>query len=325
MSKQTRHSRNRRPRPPAPRAAPNLGVPPDLYELEKFTHRDLKRWERASHALEEFQLDLYHGLESQRRRNKHELLAKLQSKLAAPLVLRNWVRIVDYYYCLDPLSAAGSLHDIGGRFNIGRDIGHAGFVTWPALYLAEDLETAYREKFQLPSGPTKSGLTPEELALREQNSFLAAKLGGRIDIVLDATDLQALRPFCEVIARFKVPTRARVLARQLGITAPRLVRTASELQRALQSKKWRAIPTQFDLPATSQLFGSFARDAGYEAILYKSSLNGKRCLAVFPEAFLNSESHLELQEPYPGKVAMPRLDQTTCQFLAANLGSKQPA
>lgn len=36
---------------------------------------------------------------------------------------------------------------------------------WPALYLAEDFETAFREKFQMARSDTVDGLTPEELAL----------------------------------------------------------------------------------------------------------------------------------------------------------------
>jgi hypothetical protein len=39
-------------------------------------------------------------------------------------------------------------------------------AAWPALYIAEDFETAFREKFQLPCGSLENGLTPQDMALK---------------------------------------------------------------------------------------------------------------------------------------------------------------
>jgi hypothetical protein len=70
----------------------------------------------------------------------------------------------DYRWTLHPLSAAGSLTSIGGRFNAGAEIDSRTFDPWPSLYLASDHATAYREKFQIEAGQTVDGLSPEELA-----------------------------------------------------------------------------------------------------------------------------------------------------------------
>ena len=42
------------------------------------------------------------------------------------------VRILTYQYCLEPLSCAGSLWDIGGRFNAGAELDDGTLKPWPA-------------------------------------------------------------------------------------------------------------------------------------------------------------------------------------------------
>ncbi|MBM4218977.1 MAG: RES domain-containing protein [Gammaproteobacteria bacterium] len=251
--------------------------------------------------------------------SRANLLAALRAKPSAPLDLAGWVRIVDYRYCLDPLSPAGSLRGIGGRFNIGIDLSTATFNTWPALYVAENLETAFREKFHLPAVSMIHGLTPEELALQSRDGYLVAYLNGRIESILDLGDTKALEPFCNVIKRYAIPKKAREVAKQLGMQAPLLVRSPSLLQRTVLTRKWRAIPTQFDLPSASQTFGGLVRDAGYEAIIFKSSQNAQRCVAIFPENLTASASYIELTGSYPVQVNLPRLDRSTWPEFQRNL------
>ena len=50
-------------------------------------------------------------------------------------------------------------------FSPGNDLDPDTLSPFPALYLAQDAETAFREKFQLPSTGRVDGLRPEELAL----------------------------------------------------------------------------------------------------------------------------------------------------------------
>lgn len=316
MSKRRLHSSRRHPRPPAPRRVFDPSIPTDLYELERFSNHDLRRWEAASAALDEMQFELHFGLERQRRGCRAELLEALRFKSAPRLNLEGWVRIVDYRYCLTPLSAAGSLRAIGGRFNVGQDLGTAiGMAPWPALYVAQDLETAYREKYQIRFSHHASGLTPEELALQDPNSFLVAYLQGEIRSVLNLSDPNAVKPFCQKIGTFELPRKAMTLARKLGVKQPRLVRSPSALHRLILSPKWRVTPTQFELPAPSQIFGELVQSAGYEAMTFQSSRGGTQCVVIFPVNFAVSGSLVELKEPYPHQVELPRLDRDTWREL----------
>lgn len=240
-----------------------------------------------------------------------ELLASLRSKPTSALDLSGWVRIVEYRYCLEPLSPAGSLRGIGARFNVGSDLAVSGFKAWPALYLAEDFETAYREKYQCPRGTAVGGLTPEELSLQVPDSYLVAVIDGRVSSLLDVSDTEALRPFCTAIAQFKMPGRVTDLARKLGIRPPQLIRNPQLLQRAVLSPAWRAPPAQFDLPSPSQIFGGLVRDAGYEAVLYQSSKSNKRCLSMFPDNLSGSDTQLCVRGDYPASVKIARLDAAT--------------
>ncbi|MFZ2507919.1 MAG: RES family NAD+ phosphorylase [Steroidobacteraceae bacterium] len=297
---------------------PDPAVPTDLYELERFSQRDLRRWLGASETLDELQRELHFGLESQRRGDRTQLLDALRVKPAPTLNLQGWIRIVEFRYCLDPLSAAGSLRCSGGRFNVGQDLGIAiGTASWPALYIAEDFETAFREKFQVPSASKSTGLTPEELALQDSGSYLVALLRGEIHSVLDLGDREALKPFCQKIAQFELPGRVRTLARSLGVRPAQLVRSPALLQRMVLSSKWRVIPTQFELPAPSQVFGELVQSAGYEAMTYQSSQGGGQCAVIFPTRMAESSSYVELQEGYPEQVRLPRLDRNTWHLLTS--------
>lgn len=317
MTNRTRRSKSRTPLPPVRPARQDPFAAPDLHELEKFTHRDLQRWQVASSRLDQLQRDLHFGLENQRLGSRPALLASLRARAATPFDFHDWVRIVDYRYCLEPLSSVGSLRGIGGRFNVGDDLKFAGFRSWPALYLAEDVETAYREKYQCPTRSTAEGLSPAELALQSGSGYLVAALRGRISSVLDIDDLDSLRPFCAVIGRFEMPRRVREFARSLKISQPQLIRSPQALQRALTSNRWRAIPTQFDIPATSQVFADLAKDAGYEAILYKSSRSVGRCMAIFPERLSESDAFVELTGEFPVEVELRRLDHETWRRFGA--------
>jgi hypothetical protein len=89
-----------------------------------------------------------------------------------------------------------------------------------------------------------------------------------------------------------------------------LIRSVSELMRALQQSNWRNWPMVFDVPSTSQIFGGIAMDAGIEGIVYDSLLTSRPCLAIFPQNFLNSSSYVELDDQPPTSNIKRRLDST---------------
>jgi hypothetical protein len=132
---------------------------------------------------------MHFSLEPERRRFRQELIQALQLQEPKSLEILDWVRIVDYRFSLTPLSSAGSLLEYGGRFNAGIDLNPGTLNPWPALYLAEDYETAYREKFQIKSNDLTNGLKPEELALEHGKSHTTVFLSGRLDGVCPASTI----------------------------------------------------------------------------------------------------------------------------------------
>ena len=154
-------SRKQIPSKGAGSAPPPIGI----LELDRFSTADIDRWQKLSSDLDEFTALLYFGVEPARRRLRSKLCDALKQASGTALDLRNWARVVTYQYSLQPLSCAGSLQSVGGRFNAGFELDGNTLNPWPALYLAEDFETAYREKFQLASTDLTDGLKPDELAL----------------------------------------------------------------------------------------------------------------------------------------------------------------
>jgi RES domain len=72
---------------------------------------------------------------------------------------------------------------------------------------------------------------------------------------------------------------------------------------------WRTEPQTFGIPAASQIFGRFVRDAGFEAIIYNSQQGGKNCLAVFPENFRMSNARIEVAGDIPPGASCTVLDK----------------
>jgi hypothetical protein len=286
-------------------------APPSLYELDTFSLADIERWRKSSDRFDELHRELYFGLEIQRVARREELLSALRSKATRPIDLSGWHRLVEYQYCLEPLSAHGSVTRYGGRFNVGIDVGSGAFGSFPALYLAEDLETAFREYHQVGVGAGAGGLTREDFALTRPGSFLSTEVHGHLELVFDLGDVAALRPFADLIATFKMPPRVAVIARELRLKNAGLIRTSAQLQRAVLAKNWRAWPVQFDVPANSQVLGRMLCDAGFEAVAYPSVKNGQRCVAVFPTNLKLSSSFIALSGRYPHAVSVHRMDATS--------------
>lgn len=311
--------RGRRPRfpssqPPSHRGEPDL---PALTELERFSHASLHQWLAAKTHLDTLQRGLYFELEPHRQRNAARLLDALLSQTLSSFSFEGWSRIVDYRYGLEPLSAAGSLKGEGGRFNIGSELSPGAFTAFPALYIAEDHETAFRERFAGPSEAKPRGLSTQDLALRSPGSFTQVRLHGVIENLIDIGNLETLKPFANVLREFPLPHDVRQLARKLGLRPPPwLIRSPITLQRQLLHPNWRMLPQQFDLPANSQIFGRIAAAAGIHGILYPSARNAaKRCMALFPQNWAGSSSFVQVSDRGPEGAQLTRIDGLTREFI----------
>lgn len=318
--------RSGKPAPPEPRGTA-AGTPPikGILELDRFSEVSLERWSELSADLDELQDILYFNLEPERRRRRPELLKALQETTAEPLLLENWVRIVDYQWTLYPLSAAGSLTGIGGRFNAGTEIESRTLNPWPSLYLASDHATAYREKFQIESGQMIEGLRPDELALTPGKSHTTVVLNGKLSQVFRLTPA-TLGPVARVLGKIKIPEKAERIKKKLKFMPNdlRMMKTGKQLHDVAAVHNWRVLPSQFGLPAPSQIMSELIRAADFEAIAYQSSKSAGICLAVFVDR-LALGSFIEISGNPPAG-ATARLDETTAEDLAgwAQLGIKPP-
>lgn len=305
--------RKRSAPPPARPAGPR--PPSGILELDRFSERSIRQWLELSKDLDELEAVLYFALVPERRRVKTALIAALHQADCPPFEFDQWYRTVTFQYSHSPLSCAGSMLGIGGRFSAGADLDENTLAPWPTLYIAQDHETAFREKYQLPSTAKLEGLSPEELALQPVGSHSSLRVRGRLHRVFDMTRPERLAPMAKILAEIKMPQRAQALKKKLKASGTRMINSPGDLWRAVLEYNWRQLPVQFGLPSQSQIFAQLVRDAGYEAILYPSTKSEGLCLAVFADK-LQDASYVELQDPSPAYVEQPRLDSTTAIHLA---------
>lgn len=307
----------KRKKPSIPQTVRKKDLPLGIWELDRFTNANLDRWNNISKDLDDLENTLFFNLEPDRRRFRQELIAALKQIKPLSLEIQGWVRIVPWRYTLSPLSSAGSLTGYGGRFNIGADIDEVPLHPWPALYLAEDQETAYRERYQLKSTASTNGLLPHELALESADSYSAVRLDGHVNNIFDMTKPQNLDAVAKVLKKIKMPERAKGLMKKLGITSRQLymIQTGQRLFETVAVENWRIKPVQFGIAAQSQILAELIRAAGFEAIVYKSTQGAKRCLAVFPDK-ISADTYIEVADLSPSEITHARLDTESALALS---------
>ncbi len=279
--------------------------------LDVFTERDIETWETRSTQLHSYYDRVYFDLERQRAGHYEELCAALRAVASVAVSLDEWVRVTDWRWNLRPLSPAGSLKGIGGRFNIGSDLDRARGQAFPCLYLAHDVETAYREYFGGPLCSRSGKLTLGEFALRRETSFTTFCLRGQLEQVLDLRDHRSLASFAKIIGRFGVSNDTNALARRARLRPHALIKSSLGLWARLlvAPQEWRLEPQMWGIPSASQIFGRFVRDAGFDAVLYPSQQGGSLCVAVFPENFRASASRVEVVGAVPPGASCTVLDK----------------
>ena len=282
------------------------------FQLDRFTEADLTTWKIMASGVNEYHLRLFYHLEGLRKLHQSKLRKALQASTPVSVELDRWVRVMDYKYSMEPLSAAGSLIR-GGRFNIGRDLDPGQFPPYPALYIAENEETAYAEKFSIDKSQKRDGLSGHELALRKPTSYTSVKVSGALNNLFDAGRAANFTKFVAIISKFKMSDELKILARKVGIKQPWLITKTSMLKQGLLAKDWRAMPSQLQMPATPQVLGRLIMDAGFDGVIYPSTKGQGRCVAIYPENFDGSDSYLEIADAYPKEARCTRLDSQTWQ------------
>lgn len=278
------------------------------YLLDRVSQKDIRLSKQRFEAIYAYHWEQYCYYTQERSKIYDELMSSLQMNCCS-FSFSNWQRVVTYKYSLDPLSAKGSvLNDPGGRFNIGA-IDPSKFSKFPALYLAEDRGTAYKEKFGLEQQKNYKGLTAEDLLLTRDESITIVTLQGKIEQVINLNDKNALKDFLKIIKNIEVPKKLIKKARQLNISPIYSVKTIKTLYKTILDPNWRDLPLNFDVPANSQILGQISHAAGIEGILYPSRKTGENCLAIFPENFANSSSYVEIVDPVPAEIKCRKLDE----------------
>ncbi len=280
--------------------------------LDKISFRDIKLEPQRQQAIADYCWDHYSYFAHQRSLI-FEVLKETLSMSSQIHIFEKWQRVVSYKYTLHPLSTKGSiLSSPGGRFNIG-DIDKTKFPCFPALYLAENRDTAYKERFGSYDATKKQpGLSSQDLALTNDKSITIVCVDGQINQVLDLNNLNTLKNFFNVIKNIILPKHFIKRAKKLNIDPMPQVQTVNQLKKTILDPNWRLMPTQFDVPANSQILGQIAYMAGLEAIVYPSRMSNKdNCLAIFPENLSKSTSFIELVGEMPNDVKHKRLDSET--------------
>ena len=290
--------------------------------LDRFSSSDLRVWGKYNKLLQEYEYKIFYCFEAQRAANSNELQQALLQVSPVKLKINGWARIVNYSYSLSPLSSAGSITNIGGRFNFGKEINPIQYAPFNGLYIAEDVETAWREKFGVTKNGKSEGLEGAEFALAEKQSITVLSLKGKIYNLFDLQNLYNLKSFMNVMSDFKVSDDIRKLERELkeekklkDLKPTKVIKTERDLRDSFMVKNWRERPQQYSVPSNSQIFGKLVYSSGFDGIVYRSTKGKNRCIVIFPKNLENSASFLEIKDKTPPGVEYTRLSSDTCFYL----------
>jgi hypothetical protein len=293
-------------------ASPNIPVGELL--LEYFDDNQLLAWRASGTAIQDYHYLWYFELERQRASNQIQILEALSLEPGISVPLSGWGRALAYKYSAAPLSCIGSLMWVGGRFNYGVDIDSSRFAPFPALYLAEDAETALREMHGLQRETTRGGLTALELSLLSQSGVAWVTVDGHAHNIFDLTSAANLHKVATVLAKFSLSRAVRAAEDRMGAVPLKLLQTPEELFASFMVEGWREFPVQVNTPANSQLFAHLLIQAGFEGVLYSSTITGKRNLALFTRQFKNSASIVSVLDPPRGATCCELSAKTFAQL-----------
>ncbi len=274
-----------------------------VHVLETGTLTEMRAAKAYFESLARFHHLFYSELTYQRLLHQEQINQALNLAAISDYEFSGWQRVVKYKYSLHPLSTVGSVKDIGGRFNVGQEINPENYPVFHALYIAENKDTAFQETLGQVESPelVAAGMTKNQIVLTKEDSISVLKIQGKLDRVIDLTQIERLKPFVDIIKKFTVSDALYKMADELKVPAPTMIKTVAQLKEALFQNNWRETPREFDIPSASQVFGQIVKSAKIEGVLYTSKFTNKKCLAIFPENLVDTSSHFELADPvaYP--------------------------
>lgn len=279
--------------------------------LDRFSALDVRRAAEYRDKYLKFYWDYYSVLAHQRAKIRDKIQKALSESTNSPYAIDRWQRAIRWKYSNHPLCTRGSVVEPGGRFNIP-DIDSNKFPIFPALYVAEDKETAILEMFLQDAEFEGKAFSKLDFALAKETSFSCIQISAKLEAVLDLTNPDCLAGFVELMKDFEIPPSLSRIAKELQLGHPvGVVRSVDDLVKTLLDPNWRFNSMQQDIPANSQIFGQIVLSAGIEGIVYPSKMNGKKCLAVFIQNFEKSSSYVEVVDAPPSADTPVRIDATT--------------
>jgi hypothetical protein len=286
------------------------------YLLEVGTLESMRAAKQRTQDLLDYHWAHYSELAHQRNQNIEAIKKALISSSVSDFKFEGWQRAVKYKYSLHPLGTRGSLANIGGRFNTGVDV-NSNVPTHPALYIAEDKDTALQET--LGQEPDETGqLTPQEIALTNPQSETIVSVSGSLEKIFDLRSHRSLNALIAIIKHFKFSDAILKKAKALKFEAPRVIQASKELRTTLLAKNWRAWPENLDVPANPQVFGHLLFIAGIEGVIYPSKLTGRDCMAIFVHNFSQSSSFIQIDGEIPHARVPRRIDGKNWQLCDFN-------
>lgn len=261
-----------------------------LVDLEKSTAEELEFWE-----------EYWSYFSREREKRLDDISDALNAGKIHDGEFKKCSRIVAAKFANDPLCTVGSTKISSNRFNFGSI--SQSLVSFQALYVGEDFNTAYLEKYGYEYG-TRMGLTGYDPSVlkAQPGGFSHFELDVEIETYLDLRSIDKLQPFVDVLREIKIPqayiNRSRKLfGRDIGLNTTTNV---VKLKRALLHREQAQWPTLLDMPSNSQWFGYYAKQAGISGIVYPSvkSKYGFN-IAPFTENFDDSSSNVKLTEKWP--------------------------
>lgn len=256
-----------------------------LVKLEKLNEDTRNLWAR-----------LQDYLASERERILDEILDSLRATAISDYTCENLSRIVGSKYARNPLSSKGSyLMPPGGRFNFGQSSSYHSY--FPALYLANNFETAFLEKFgEKENYKCENSLTVLDLALRKTESFLHVRADVNLERVIDLREMDSFDAFYDSVKHLEMPREIQLEAKRLKASM-QMLSSSESVRGAVLAKDYEQWDFWIDQPSPSQWLGHYVRLAGIQGIIYPTvkSEDGFN-LAVFPENFEESESTIQIKD-----------------------------
>lgn len=258
---------------------------------QNFLENKLIRLEKMDNDARLLWADFQNYLADEREKRLDEITDALLANTEHFIEGKNFSRIVGSKFSLSPLSSKGSyLMPPGGRFNIGQSISFQRY--FPALYVANDYDTAFHEKFSIESDINEEIST----SLRKPDSFTHHRINFKLDKIIDLTNDRAINAFYEVVKDIKMPKIYSDQAKRLKLKM-NVVFSSSELKQTIFDPRYQQWDYWIDQPSPSQWFAHYVRYAGIQGIRYPSlrKMNGEN-VAIFLDTFEETDSVVELSD-----------------------------